>query len=142
MWNRSEHEENIIEEKQEGVSGTIHGDPVFTNVFETPTGLKFIDMRGKQGDEVTLYGDIYYDFAKVYQSLIGYDNILNGIEIDDVYRNELVTYFESMFSEEALIKIKLITASLLISMLPLHDDDEAKFIKYIKLIEGLVWYYL
>ena len=126
------------EEKQKGVSGIIHGDPVFTNVFDTPTGIKFIDMRGKQGDEVTLYGDVYYDFAKIYQSLIGYDNILNGIEIDDAYRSELVTYFESMISKEVLVKIKLITASLLISMLPLHDDDETKFNKYIKLIEGLV----
>jgi hypothetical protein len=27
-------------------------------------------------------------------------------------------------------------------MLPLHDDDETKFNKYIKLIENLVWYYL
>ena len=95
-------------------------------------------MRGKQGDEVTLYGDVYYDFAKIYQSLIGYDNILNGIEIDDAYRSELVIYFESMISKEVLEKIKLITASLLISMLPLHDDDETKFNKYIKLIEGLV----
>jgi len=125
------------EEKQEGVSGTIHGDPVFTNVFETPTGLKFIDMRGKQGDEVTLYGDVYYDFAKIYQSLIGYDNILNGIEIDGAYRSELVTYFESMINKEVLVKIKLITASLLISMLPLHEDDETKFNKYIKLIHDL-----
>ena len=125
------------EEKQKGVSGVIHGDPVFTNVFETPTGIKFIDMRGKQGDEVTLYGDVYYDFAKIYQSLIGYDNILNGIEIDDAYRSELVTYFENMISKEVLEKIKLITASLLISMLPLHDDDEVKFNKYIKLIHDL-----
>ena len=107
-------------------------------MFETPTGIKFIDMRGKQGNEVTLYGDVYYDLAKVYQSLIGYDNILNGIEIDDAYRSELVNYFESMLGEEALNKIKLITASLLISMLPLHEDDEVKFLKYIKLIEGLV----
>lgn len=126
------------EEQNEGTSGVIHGDPVFTNVFETPTGIKFIDMRGKQGNEVTLYGDVYYDLAKVYQSLIGYDNILNGIEIDDAYRSELVNYFESMLGEEALNKIKLITASLLISMLPLHEDDEVKFLKYIKLIEGLV----
>jgi hypothetical protein len=43
-----------------------------------------------------------------------------------------------MFSKEVLEKIKLITASLLISMLPLHDDDETKFNKYIKLIKGLV----
>jgi capsule biosynthesis phosphatase len=125
------------EEKNKGVSGIIHGDPVFTNVFETPTGVKLIDMRGKQGDEVTLYGDIYYDFAKIYQSLIGYDNILNGIEIDDVYRSELVNYFESMISREEIEKIKLITTSLLISMLPLHDDDETKFNKYIKLIHDI-----
>jgi capsule biosynthesis phosphatase len=125
------------ESKKEGVAGIIHGDPVFTNIFDTPTSIKFIDMRGKQEDEVTLYGDVYYDFAKVYQSLIGYDNILNGIEIDDAYRSELVTYFESMINKEVLKKIKLITASLLISMLPLHDEDENKFNKYIKLIEWL-----
>jgi capsule biosynthesis phosphatase len=126
------------ESKKEGVAGIIHGDPVFTNIFDTPTGIKFIDMRGKQEDEVTLYGDVYYDFAKVYQSLIGYDNILKGIEIDDAYRSELVTYFESMISKEILKKIKLITASLLISMLPLHDEDETKFNKYIKLINQCI----
>ena len=42
-----------------------------------------------------------------------------------------------MISKEVLEKIKLITASLLISMLPLHDDDEVKFNKYIKLIHDL-----
>ena len=94
-------------------------------------------MRGKQGDETTLYGDIYYDLAKIYQSLIGYDNILNNIEIDDEYRRELVTYFENIINKEVLDKIKLITASLLISMLPLHDEDKTKFNKYIKLIEWL-----
>jgi capsule biosynthesis phosphatase len=126
------------ENNQQGVLGVIHGDPVFTNVFETPTGIKFIDMRGKQGNEVTLYGDVYYDFAKVYQSLIGYDNILNGIEIDDAYRSKSVTYFESRISKEVLAKIKVITASLLISMLPLHEENETKFNKYIKLVESLV----
>lgn len=126
------------ENNKEGLIGVIHGDPVFTNIFETPTGIKFIDMRGKQGDELTIYGDVYYDLAKIYQSLIGYDNILNGIEIDDKYRSELVTYFESLVDKKILEKIKLITASLLISMLPLHNDDEIKFNKYIKLIENLI----
>jgi len=121
----------------EGIVGVIHGDPVFTNVFDTPTGIKLIDMRGKQGDELTIYGDVHYDFAKIYQSLIGYDNILNGVEIDDIYRSEMITKFEEMFDEKTLNKIKLITASLLISMLPLHEDDETKFNKYIKLIESL-----
>jgi len=121
----------------EGIVGVIHGDPVFTNVFDTPTGIKLIDMRGKQGDELTIYGDVHYDFAKIYQSLIGYDNILNGVEIDDIYRSEMITKFEEIFDTKTLSKIKLITASLLISMLPLHEDDETKFNKYIKLIESL-----
>jgi capsule biosynthesis phosphatase len=126
------------ENKKKGSIGVIHGDPVFTNIFETPTGIKFIDMRGKQGNELTIFGDVYYDLAKIYQSLIGYDNILNGIEIDDEYRSELTNYFENKISLEALNKIKLITASLLISMLPLHDENEEKFNKYIKLIKNLI----
>jgi len=126
------------ENKKEGLIGVIHGDPVFTNIFETPTGIKFIDMRGKQGDELTIFGDIYYDLAKIYQSLIGYDNILNGIEIDDEYRSNLTTYFETQIHSGVLNKIKLITASLLISMLPLHEGNEIKFNKYIKLIKDLV----
>ena len=124
--------------KKEGTIGVIHGDPVFTNIFETPTGLKFIDMRGKQGDEFTIFGDINYDLAKIYQSLMGYDNILNSIEIDDAYRSSLITHFEAMVGKEKLKNIKLITASLLISMLPLHEEDENKFNKYIKLIRSLI----
>ena len=64
-------------------------------------------------------------------------SILNGIEIDNTYSNSLITEFENMIDKIALDKIKLITASLLISMLPLHDDDENKFNKYIKLIYDL-----
>jgi capsule biosynthesis phosphatase len=131
------HQLQEYESKKEGSAGVIHGDPVFTNIFETPTGIKFIDMRGKQEDEFTIFGDIFYDLAKIYQSLIGYDNILNGIEIDNTYSNSLITEFENMIDKIALDKIKLITASLLISMLPLHDDDENKFNKYIKLIYDL-----
>ena len=44
-------------------SGMIHGDPVFTNVIKTQTGIKFIDMRGKTVDN-TIYGDRNYDYAK------------------------------------------------------------------------------
>ena len=133
LYSMHEYENN-----KEGLIGVIHGDPVFTNIILTPTGVKFIDMRGKQGEEFTIFGDIFYDLAKIYQSLIGYDNILNGIEIDNTYSNNLITYFENIIGEEVLKKIKLITASLLISMLPLHDEDETKFNKYIKLIENIL----
>jgi hypothetical protein len=36
-------------------------------------------MRGKIGDTLTIYGDAFYDWAKLYQSLIGYDKILDLI---------------------------------------------------------------
>ena len=65
---------------QDGIYCMIHGDPVFTNVIKTQTGIKFIDMRGKTVDN-TIYGDRNYDYAKILQSLMGYDFILNELEI-------------------------------------------------------------
>lgn len=127
------------ENKSLGYSSIIHGDPVFTNILKTETGIKFIDMRGKLGDELTLEGDMYYDFAKIYQSIIGYDFILNDIEIDNIYINKFKTHFESKFIDPDSIKhIKLITASLLFSLLPLHSYCPNKFSNYFKLIKSLL----
>ncbi len=95
-------------------------------------------MRGKVGDELTIFGDAYYDLAKIYQSLIGYDHILNNIEIDVLYTQKLIKHFEYQFQEVNLNKIKLITASLLFSLLPLHEENEEQFNKYFKLIENLI----
>ena len=126
------------ENNKQGYLGVIHGDPVFTNILKTETGIKFIDMRGKIGDELTIFGDIYYDLAKVYQSLLGYDYILNNIEIDTYYTQKLIKYFESKFLPQHLDIIKLITASLLFSLLPLHEENEEQFNKYFKLIENIL----
>ena len=67
----------IYEKEKRGRKSIIHGDPVFTNIIITNFGkVKFIDMRGKLGKELTIYGDELYDWAKIYQSIIGYDSIL------------------------------------------------------------------
>jgi len=126
------------ETNKEGYLTIIHGDPVFTNILKTETGVKLIDMRGKVGDELTIFGDAYYDLAKIYQSLIGYDYILNNIEIDVPYTQKLIKHFESQFPEVNLNKIKLITASLLFSLLPLHEENKEQFSRYFKLIENLI----
>jgi len=126
------------EKEDDGLIGVIHGDCVFTNVIKSINGdLKFIDMRGKVGDNLTIFGDIYYDFSKIYQSLLGYDFILNNLEIDFDYTKKFIKYFESFFSEKEIKNIKIITSSLFFSLLPLHQDNEEKFKKYIKIIEGL-----
>ena len=126
------------ETNKQGFLGVIHGDPVFTNIFKTETGIKFIDMRGKIGDELTIFGDLYYDIAKIYQSLLGYDYILNNIEIDTHYTQKLIKHFESKFQPQHLDTIKLITASLIFSLLPLHEENKEQFNKYFKLIENLI----
>jgi len=126
------------EKNKQGNLAVIHGDPVFTNIFKTDDKIKFIDMRGKIGDELTIFGDSYYDLSKVYQSLLGYDYILNNIEIDTHYTQKLIKHFESYFLKTDLDKIKLITASLLFSLLPLHDENEKQFNKYFKLIKNLI----
>jgi len=126
------------ENNDAGKLGVIHGDPVFTNILQTKHGIKFIDMRGKQGDVCTIFGDAMYDYAKIYQSLIGYDYILNNTEINYLYTDNLKQYFESHFTPGEINDIKIITASLLFTLLPLHDEDKDKFNKYIKLIKSLI----
>ncbi len=120
--------------KHHGCVKVIHGDPVFTNVMVNQNfDLKFIDMRGKQGDKLTILGDKFYDYAKIYQSLIGYDFILLDKTINKSYQNHLLKIFESYFTDEEMDTIKLITASLIFSLIPLHDND--KCTEYYSLIE-------
>jgi capsule biosynthesis phosphatase len=145
LYNKYTHAESIFKKLDTllydydgAVYSVIHGDPVFTNVLQTEQGLKFIDMKGKIGDELTIIGDTYYDLAKVYQSILGYDFILNDIELDNVYISEFKTAFESLFNKEGLRNLKIITASLFFTLMPLHTEDQDKFAKYFKIINTLL----
>jgi capsule biosynthesis phosphatase len=118
-----------------GVYTPIHGDLVFSNIILTNSGqLKFIDVKGVQGNEFSIYGHPLYDFAKIYQSLIGYDEILLEKQISESYKRKMVTHFEKKFSlrKSDLVTVKNITKSLLVSLIPLHNEPE-KFTKYIEL---------
>lgn len=112
----------------QGVAGVIHGDPVFTNVFLTETyTLLFIDMRGKQGSSLTIFGDRLYDFAKVYQSLTGYDAILHEKPMP-VNMGDLIIYFEKVMGEK-MKWIYLLTASMYYTLIPLHINESPKQLK-------------
>lgn len=115
--------------KNKGKACMIHGDTVMTNIIINNHGkIKFIDMRGLLGLEPSIYGDCMYDWAKLYQSLIGYDAILQSVDIPIDYSNSLIkcfeNYFVSLYSADQLINIKIITKSFLFSLIPLHNNDK------------------
>ena len=131
------------EEQNLAIPSVIHGDMVFTNIIILPDErLKFIDMRGKVGDELTIFGDKFYDYAKVYQSIVGYDFILNGLQenVEYVYTfdNKFTSYITETFGGDYCRYIKYITASLIYSLIPIHNVDMIKFNRYIRLINKLI----
>jgi len=114
-----------------GRISVIHGDPVFTNIIlDVDNNFKFIDMRGKLGDTLTIYGDSFYDYAKMYQSLVGYDFILSGTSMNTPYMNGLIDvftdYITRRYGNSAMNDIRTITKSLLFSLIPLHNNDKCK----------------
>ncbi len=138
-FDKNDREELLSSVKN--ITGTykiIHGDLVFSNIILTDQGdLKFIDVKGKLGDKLSIYGDVYYDFAKIYQSLIGYDEILLDKKIKAQYKSKLVDHFEKQFDSKELDKIKRITKSLLVTLIPLHNE-KSKFKKYISLSKSIL----
>ena len=117
------------EDGKRGIFKVIHGDPVFTNILiNNIDEIKFIDMRGCVGDKRTIFGDVFYDYSKVYQSIIGYDFILMGKELDTGYITENKRIFKKFilekFGDESFLEIQWITKSLIISLIPIHDDEK------------------
>jgi hypothetical protein len=130
----------LYENNNNGSCCVIHGDPVMTNIIVNNLGkIKFIDMRGELGNKLTIYGDFLYDWAKLYQSLIGYDKILLDKQINEKYEKKMIEIFENKFIEIYSIKhlnnLKLITKSLLFTLIPLHNNNLCY--KYYDLINEL-----
>jgi capsule biosynthesis phosphatase len=112
----------------------IHGDSVLTNILLTKkSDIMFIDMRG------TVFGDKLYDYAKLYQSIIGYDFILNDKPINDDYVNKWKTIIErnvtTTFTDRTIEDLKLVTRSLLFTLIPLHNNEKCH--QYYKLIKDI-----
>lgn len=138
VYNTLIHKLTEYEKNNKGVKSMIHGDPVMTNIIINKYDkIKFIDMRGILGNTLTIYGDSLYDWGKLYQSLLGYDSILQNKIVSEKYKNDMITIFEKrfieMFSNEYLEYLKIITYSLLFTLIPLHNND--KCYEYYNLIK-------
>jgi aminoglycoside phosphotransferase len=128
VFNYLFNELNNYESNGNGNLAVIHGDTVMTNILVNNFGkIKFIDMRGKLGDKLTCYGDFLYDWAKLYQSLIGYDKILINKNISHTYESNMIKcfkkYFIELYSEKHFDFLKTIVKSLLFTLIPLHNNE-------------------
>jgi len=147
-FDRSKEIYNIIHDKLKqyeinnlGTKCVIHGDTVLTNILINQFGkIKFIDMRGKIGNNLTIFGDKFYDWAKLYQSLYGYDEVLENKYVSKKYKNMLLNYYRSRFiknfGEEKWHDLQFITASLLFTLIPLHNNENC--VKYYNLLLELI----
>ncbi len=104
----------------------IHGDCTFSNtLIDKDLQIKFIDPRGYFG-KVKLFGDEYYDWAKLYYSAIGnYDQFNNKHFTLDIFENEVKLTIESNGFEHL--------EEYLFSLVPNCD------IKKIKLLHAIIW---
>lgn len=110
----------------------MHGDFCFSNLlYDFSSGtIKMIDPRGE------LFGDHYYEMAKIFHSVIfdydfvdaelyvkdgkSYKLYNNGKDkIKDLFLNKINKYY----TDEEQSYIILITASLFLSMIPLHSHN-------------------
>jgi NDP-sugar pyrophosphorylase family protein len=119
----------------------MHGDMALSNIILTPTGdIKFIDWRDSFGG-LTEVGDMYYDLAKCYATLlfphdiikqkrftisisgstVGYSIEDDKIGVHDKY-GMAKHYFESWLKTKNIDakKVKQLTSIVLLNMSPLH----------------------
>lgn len=122
------------------MSNIIHGDFCFSNILFDVNSfiIKLIDPRGSFGLK-GIYGDSRYEIAKLRHSAIGrYDFIVSNLFKIEISGNKIdyriatngnFQIVEEIFdsfvikNDYNLDEIKLIEASLFISMLPLHNDN-------------------
>jgi capsule biosynthesis phosphatase len=122
------------------IVSVIHGDFWFSNILISYNDeYKFIDMKGIINNNLSISGDKVYDYAKILQSIIGFDSILYDKEINNEYNNIFINFYKEWLNEnEPTIlfeDIKTITAILIFGVF--HAYNNMSTIKKEKII-GLV----
>jgi capsule biosynthesis phosphatase len=111
------------------IASMIHGDFWFSNIILTyDDNYKFIDMKGHVDNVLTINGDTYYDYGKLYQSILGYDLILNDLELDINYISFIKNYFLEKCNELGLNLnyLKYVTKSLIFGTFHFINDSKIK----------------
>jgi len=127
---------------KDNIVSVIHGDLWFSNILLSyKDEYKFIDMKGIVHTTKSLSGDKLYDYAKVLQSLVGFDSILYDKEVDSSYNLIFVEYFKNWLKDNGIVgkDVKLICALLIFGVFHAYKDmKEEKKLKIVKIVEVLI----
>ena len=111
------------------ISSMVHGDFWFSNIILTyDDTYKVIDMKGQVDNILSINGDIYYDYGKLYQSILGYDLILNDIQPDIEYIQFMKKYFLEKCESKGLNLnyLKYVTKGLIFGTFHFIKDNNIK----------------
>jgi len=131
--------ENYNNRINNNICSVIHGDFWFSNILISyKDEYKFIDMKGIINDGETLSGDKIYDYAKILQSLIGFDSLLYDKEIDETYNKIFIEYFKKWISDnnsEVLFEdVELICKVLIFGVFHAYRDEQMSLEKKMKIV--------
>jgi hypothetical protein len=106
--------------------GCIHGDFWLSNLLWSHRCKKIymIDMRGRLGSKPSLGGDRFYDYAKLLQSLVGFEKLVqDGVWEEPAMCSEYTGMLAERFalSLDDMTNIRKITAFLVLGSVPFHD---------------------
>jgi capsule biosynthesis phosphatase len=135
--------DNISNNISHNITSVIHGDFWFSNILISyKDEYKFIDMKGLIGNTNSLSGDKVYDYAKILQSLVGFDSILYDKEIDINYNRVFIDYFKEWIRTNEKIDfedISTVCATLIFGVFHAYKDMSVeKKNKIINLVRGLI----
>jgi dTDP-glucose pyrophosphorylase len=111
------------------INNVIHGDFWFSNMIYRKGSVFFFDMRGKVNDILTVKGHIFYDYAKIYQSILGLDIIITDDKLPSVSERERISnlfWSHVGLSDTDVIIVKKLTGYTLFNSLYFYDDDFSK----------------
>ena len=112
------------------VARIVHGDCWFANIILTPANeLRLIDMRGLVGSRLTLNGDPVYDYAKLLQSVLGFDEIVFGLAPAPLaYRAGLAREFGALLRAQGAVlsDVLALCAGLVAGCLPFYESASVR----------------
>lgn len=112
------------------IHSIIHGDLWFSNMMYYKQNFYFYDMRGKIHQTLTIKGHKWYDYGKIYQSIIGLDAIiLYNTHIDPMIRQCTENLFWEILYDKGILndqedkkQLKQLTGYLIYNTFFAYDD--------------------